>query len=420
MEVIYTAAHSGFDSGRVPLGGGAAVCAHLTQEWEKTRPFSCIILGPSLLGRRAPQGQDPVEFSEWRYARFCRQFEAAATEQILHHDPSQTIVLSNDVSEGPNFRLLAKKGYPLYTIYHVDVVDYFFRIYLHHHIRPAVATRLYERLQDTPLPQILPSIVKLLFQKQRDSVFYSRGLIVPSDEMKRMFLECYPSLPPEKTHVIPWGIWEESFDEAAVQRQAERLRREHGIPSAARVLLTLSRISPEKGQDRLLEALSEWEKGSDFPAEGLWVFICGEAAYMQGRRFLKRLQKLARRLQRTHVVFPGYAAGTMKHAYFRLADLYVFPSRHESYGLTLLEALRAGLPALACHHYGAQETLQPAFGEVLPDADEKKIPGLLREALQRLLHNPARLKAMGKEAQRFAATQRFSDAAARLASLLRV
>ena len=39
------------------------------------------------------------------------------------------------------------------------------------------------------------------------------------------------------------------------------------------------------------------------------------------------------------MVFPGYVTGERKRAFFALADLYVFPSRHESYGLTLLEAL---------------------------------------------------------------------------------
>ena len=60
----------------------------------------------------------------------------------------------------------------------------------------------------------------------------------------------------------------------------------------------------------------------------------------------KSCATLAARLKRTRVVFPGYVTGERKRAFFALADLYVFPSRHESYGLTLLEALAAGLPAV--------------------------------------------------------------------------
>ena len=46
----------------------------------------------------------------------------------------------------------------------------------------------------------------------------------------------------------------------------------------------------------LLEALLEWESRADFPTRPLYLFLCGEAAYMQGRRFLKKLQSIASKL----------------------------------------------------------------------------------------------------------------------------
>ena len=73
------------------------------------------------------------------------------------------------------------------------------------------------------------------------------------------------------------------------------------------------------------------------------LLIAGEAAYMQGHRFEKKLRQLAKRLRKTAVHFVGYASGARKKALFEMADLYVFPYRHESYGLTLLEAMRVGL-----------------------------------------------------------------------------
>src|SRR5207245_1014865 len=103
--------------------------------------------------------------------------------------------------------------------------------------------------------------------------------------------------------------------------------------------------------------------------------------------------------KKTRILFPGYLAGLSKRAHFQLADLFIFPSRHESYGLTLLEALRAGLPVVACPHYGAEELVQPDFGVLLPPATERAVPSLLLTALQRLLADPSRLKTMGKNAQ---------------------
>ncbi len=66
---------------------------------------------------------------------------------------------------------------------------------------------------------------------------------------------------------------------------------------------------------------------------------------MQGQRFLRKLQTLAARLKNTRVIFPGYVTGDRKRGLFALADLYVFPSRHESYGLTATRSAGGRAPS---------------------------------------------------------------------------
>jgi glycosyltransferase involved in cell wall biosynthesis len=392
--ILYTAAHGGFSRELVPLGGGAAVCEHLVEEWTRTRPFPFQLITPSILGESAPRGCDLVGFGERDYARFSRAFEKAATAEILRHDPADTVVLSNDISEGPDFKLLGERGYRIFTIFHVDVVAYVAAIYGRGLIRPETTVRWFRRLP-------LPDIAGLVWEKQEACVRYSKGLIVPSEGMRDVLLRCYPECPAEKIHVLPWGAWDLGPPVAC-----DELRREFGVPSDARVLLTLSRISPEKGQDLLLEALRDWE-----PPYPLWLFICGDAAYMQGRRFLEKLQQMAAGLRRIHVIFPDYVTGDRKRAFFSLADLYVFPSRHESYGLTLLEALASGLPAVCVDHTGARSVMREEFGELVR-------PSGLRPAIERLLSDDAARRKMGEAARAFAQDEKFSDRAATLAALL--
>lgn len=410
--VLYTAAHGGFSAEAVPLGGGAAVFEHLTDEWNRTQPFELRTITPEILGKSAPRGGELVKFGERAYARFCREFERASTAEILRHDPARTVVLANDVSEGPDFAQLAARGYRVYTIYHVDVVAYVAAIYGRGRIAPETTVRWYRRLRCC-----LPEIAGLIWDKQESSVRHSRGLIVPSEGMREVLLRCYPDCfskerPGEKIHVLPWGNWNPvgpSPDDTP--GDPEPLRREFDIPRDARVLLTLSRISPEKGQDLLLDALLEWERRDDFPKDPLWLFVCGDAAFMQGQRFRAELHKLAARLKRTHVVFPGYVTGERKRAFLALADLYVFPSRHESYGLTLMEALAAGLPAVCLDTTGARSVMREEFGSLVP-------PSGLRAAIARLLADRGALKVMGAAAQEFARREPFSNRAIQLANLL--
>ena len=401
LKVVYTAAHGGFAAEAVPLGGGAAVFEHLVEEWARTQPFEFETITPAILGTSAPRGGELVKFGERAYARFCRAFERASTAEILRHDPAETIVLANDVSEGPDFAELGRRGFRVYTIYHVDVVAYVASIYGRGAIAPETTVRWYPRLR-----WCLPEMAKLVWEKQEASVRHSRGLVVPSEGMRETLLRCYPNCPPEKIHVLPWGNWN---PDATVD--PEPLRREFGVPENARVLLTLSRISPEKGQDILLKTLLEWEQRDDFPEYPLWLFVCGDAAFMQGQRFFEKLRTGAARLQRTRVVFPGYVAGERKRAFFALADLYVFPSRHESYGLTLMEALAAGLPAVCLDTTGARSVMREDFGALVTASG-------LRAAIATLLADDGRLQEMGESAQAFARSQRFSDRAAELASLI--
>src|SRR5437879_2234100 len=152
--------------------------------------------------------------------------------------------------------------------------------------------------------------------------------------MKDVLLRCYAGLEPQRIHVLPWGAWEDPVISEDVQREKESLNTHFPIPSGSRILLTLGRISPEKGQDRLLKALALWERRPDFPKKGVCVLLAGESAYMMGKSYQKKLERLASKLRWSRVHFVGYASGARKKALFELAELYVFPSRHESSGLT--------------------------------------------------------------------------------------
>jgi glycosyltransferase involved in cell wall biosynthesis len=400
-RVLYLAAHGGFSGQSVPLGGGAAVANLLEKEWAHA-PFELQMVTPAILGAGAPTAKEIVGFSERQYAAFCRDFSRAATAEALKHDPASTAVLVNDISEGPDFAALNAAKMRVVTIYHVDVVAYIAQIYLSGHVRPASLTRLWERLGWLPAPNIL----RLIFAQQRASLAYSSAVVVPSRGMKTTLLECYPATPAERIHVVGWGappVTEEATDE-----DVAALRNEFSIEADERVLLTLSRISPEKGQDTLLEALL----GGACRGHKTRLFICGEAAFMMGETHLRKLKALVARLKHVKVEFPGHVMGRRKQAFFRLADLYVFPSRHESYGLTLMEALRAGCAVVAIEQQGSRDIVRPEFGRLARSRAE------LGAAIDELLADPEQLSRMRLEARKWAETQTFSAAAAKLSALL--
>ncbi|MGA2139562.1 MAG: glycosyltransferase family 4 protein [Verrucomicrobiia bacterium] len=339
FEVLYSAAHAEF-SDTEPLGGGKAVADYLIREWRKSEPFELTVLSPSsLVCLELPK--QLAELSERQYARFCRQFEYATTDKILKRDPQRCVVLSNDISEGPDFGTLGKRGYKIVTIFHVDVVEYFTRFYVSSLIRPETTARF-------RWFRLMPDVLRLVFEKQYECVRYSARIVVPSAPMREVILRCYPWCPPENIVVLPWGnvAEQDSARAAATRYQVD-------VADDEIVIMTLSRLSPEKGIERLLAALPR----VDAHARKLRVFICGAPAYMKGRAYERKLRRLAAKVRTAEVEFTGHVIGGKKAVLLQRADIFVSPSKHESYGLTIAEALAAGCRVISHHHYGAEGTV---------------------------------------------------------------
>jgi len=426
-NLVFVGSHLGYPMDRTPLGGGAMVGLQLARHWQPDGTWRLVVLGsgpeaPAAgleYARLAGREEEIVELGELAYARFCLEFEEQTTEWILSRraalKPGETVVVVNDISEGPTLADLREAGYPIVSIWHVDVVDYFNKLYLRRFVAPERLTRIHERLRAMGVEWVLPDVLQLIFDKQRETVVHSRRIVVPSNAMADMILRCYGELVgraelERRVMVVPWGVWSQDPTPADQNRAAE-LREYHEIGPETFTLMTLSRISPEKGIHLLLEALRLLEAGGALAGRDVRLFVCGEPAFMMGQAYHKTVRGAAALLKQVKVVFPGYLDAEGKRAYLQLADLFVSPSIHESYGLNVVEAMRAGLPVLASDHYGVRDALPPAAGRLVHYPSPRKAPPLLAAAVLELMADRERLKVMGAAARAAAKAMPFSAAA---------
>jgi glycosyltransferase involved in cell wall biosynthesis len=105
-----------------------------------------------------------------------------------------------------------------------------------------------------------------------------------------------------------------------------------------RTLLFLGRVHPSKGLDMLLPAWQAVQKR--FPE---WRLII---AGPDNGGYLSKMQHLAAQLQLKQIEFVGALMGRQKWEAYREAELFVLPTYSENFGVTVAEALAAGIPAI--------------------------------------------------------------------------
>ena len=104
-----------------------------------------------------------------------------------------------------------------------------------------------------------------------------------------------------------------------------------------RTLLFLGRLHPKKGCDILIDAFAHATDNS------VSLMLAGPNQI----GWQKDLEQQAERLGvKQRVIFAGMLQGEMKQAALAVADAFILPSHQENFGMAVVEALAAGLPAL--------------------------------------------------------------------------
>ncbi|MBX3083605.1 MAG: glycosyltransferase family 1 protein [Anaerolineae bacterium] len=152
-----------------------------------------------------------------------------------------------------------------------------------------------------------------------------------------------------------------------------------------RLLLYVGRLAPEK-QIHQMRAVLERVPGTRLALVG------GGPAEPSLRKHFEGLP----------VTFAGYLTGQKLAQAYASADVFMFASAFESFGLVLLEAMASGVPVVSSRVGGAQDMITD--GESGYTFDVNDIDGMVN-GVQQTLADPARLTEMGLVARRHAERQ---------------
>jgi glycosyltransferase involved in cell wall biosynthesis len=206
-------------------------------------------------------------------------------------------------------------------------------------------------------------------------------------------------VPKEKVVVVPNGVTPEFSPADPAETSAFRQRR--GLPS--RYILFVGTLEPRKNLVRLLEAYallrgrqdSDRAIGGGAPTVPPLVIVGARGWFYQ--EIFARVAALG---LTDRVSFPGFVPAEELPWWYRGAELFVYPSLFEGFGLPVLEAMACGTPTITSLASSLPEVA--GDGAILVDPEDVE---QLAEAMRRVLTSPdlaGQLRARGLlQASRF-------------------
>jgi glycosyltransferase involved in cell wall biosynthesis len=166
----------------------------------------------------------------------------------------------------------------------------------------------------------------------------------------------------ERVSIVPGGIDLVRFTPADDKK---KIRRQLSLPDDKVILFTVRNLVPRMGLENLIRALKRVVSG----APDVHLVVGGQGPLKQ------KLKTLAENLGLDACVsFAGFIPERVLPDYYRMADLFVLPTRElEGFGLVTLEAMASGTPVLGTPVGGTKEIIgkfDPSylFGNTEPDS----------------------------------------------------
>ncbi len=176
-----------------------------------------------------------------------------------------------------------------------------------------------------------------------------------SESTQHDLLTWCPALTPERVSVIPLAADRQLFYQETDPNKLQAVRRRYQIPEEVPYFLSVSTLEPRKNVARTVEAFRQWVKAE--PQSQAVLVLVGSKGW--------KLDQLLADIQRDtqlkgRLILTGYVADTDLAALYSGAQVFVYPSLYEGFGLPVLEAMQCGTPVVTSHSSSLPEVVGKA------------------------------------------------------------
>jgi glycosyltransferase involved in cell wall biosynthesis len=211
------------------------------------------------------------------------------------------------------------------------------------------------------------------------------AILVPGPD-GRAYAERYRAAS-HRIHIVPQVIDVDHYRRGHAEAYADRERRREGLGLRGVTYLYVGRLWFGKGLDYLLHAFCLLQQRLD---QEVSLLLVGDGIDE------KRLRDLSGRLRLRNVVFAGFKQKSELPSWYALADVFVFPTLGDPYGLVVDEAMACSMPVISSTEAGeiSQRLTDGVNGYLTPPESSPS----LASAMALLARDPALRARMGAAA----------------------
>lgn len=204
----------------------------------------------------------------------------------------------------------------------------------------------------------------------RRTVQRAARVLTPSEFSRRCVLRAY-DLPPERVEVVPIAV-SPMFRPVSREAAAAAVRRRHGISGP--YVITVGDLQPRKNQIGLIRGFESLiAENPQLPHK---LVIVGKDTWFSSR--ILQAARSSRASGRIH--FTGWVNDDELLDLYNAADLLVFPSFYEGFGLPVLEAMACGR-AVACSNSSAMPEVADSCALLFDPSSTAEMVRAMRDLL---------------------------------------
>lgn len=218
---------------------------------------------------------------------------------------------------------------------------------------------------------IIPILFEELYSKDKPNLGYKAARFLENSVIRKAsgvlaISECtkqdlinYFDIPEERVFVTPLGVSETFINQAKIGTEREpaeiELRGRFDLPEQSKVLLYVGGIDQRKNVNFLFDVI---EKLPD-------VFLIFAGNYRNDHHYGTFASRCA---SSGRVIDAGFLSDEELRLCYQGANIFVFPSLYEGFGLPVLEAMASGLPVVSANNSAIPEVVGSA-GELVSGFD---------------------------------------------------